>query len=277
VKLVARSATRLHGRSPLVTVVELVLLLNALPAFVVLTVFAGRTEDLFVWTVKPEASARLLAAMYGNAAALALLSLARRAWPDKRVAFVVFTLFSVAATAMTFVHVDPFLSHPRYIFAYWLANYFFLCIVTPSAFVLEERVHGGRLAVDKPLTAMSRTAGAAAALACLLVGAGMFAGPDFMASFWPWPLTPLVARIVGVWLTSLGAAFVWALWDGDAGRSRPIFAQGLPTAVLVGVAPLTDRSATHGGVGHLAPFCALVGALALAGLVALPWGARRQP
>jgi len=78
----------------LLTVVEIVLLANAVPAFVVLGLFPGKTADLFVWTVKPEASAQLLAAMYGNAAILAALALARRSWPDVRVAFVVFTFFS---------------------------------------------------------------------------------------------------------------------------------------------------------------------------------------
>src|SRR5207244_6434035 len=63
-----------------VRAVQLVLLANAVPAFLVLSSFPGRTDDLFVWTVKPDASAQLLAARYGNAALLTLLTLGPKAW-----------------------------------------------------------------------------------------------------------------------------------------------------------------------------------------------------
>ena len=251
-------------------VVQLVLLVNAVPAFIVLSAVPGRTADLFVWTVKPDASARLLAAMYGNAAILVLLTVGRRAWREVRIAFVVFTLFAFAATIVTFFHLDPFLAHPRYFFVYWLVNYFFLFLVTPVVFLLEERAHGGRLTVEEPLSAGARTAAALAALACLVAGATMFVGPGFVNDLWPWPLTPLVARIVGVWLTAVGAAFAWALWDPDARRTWPIFAQGLPTAVLVGIVPLLHRDDLAGGGGRFILFAVLVGGLAVAGAFALP-------
>jgi hypothetical protein len=268
---VAATPARVADRGSVwVRVVEIVLLLNALPAFVVLSSFPGRTETLFVWTVKPEASARLLAAMYGNAAILALVTLTRRTWREVRVAFVVFTLFSVAATIVTFFHLRPFLDHPRHFFVYWLVNYFFLCLVTPLLFVREEREHGGRLPVAVALSRGARLAAAVAALACLFTAAALFVGPDFANRLWPWPLTPLVARIVGVWLTALAAGFLWALRDRDAHRSRPIFVQALPTAFLLAIVPLTQRGDLVGGASHAVLFAALVGALAFAGVFAFP-------
>jgi hypothetical protein len=264
----ARAPSRVaQSRSGLLTVVEIVLLANAVPAFVVLGLFPGKTADLFVWTVKPEASAHLLAAMYGNAALLAALALARRSWPDVRVAFVVFTFFSLAATIATFFFLDPFLAHPRYFFVYWLANYLFLCIVTPFVFIREELSSGGRLRIDQPLTAAARAAGAVATIGCVASGLAMLIGPDFIADRWPWTLTPLVARIIGVWLTALGLAFLWALGDGDARRNRPIFVQGLPTAALVGLVPLLHRGDLETGTGRYALFGLLVGGLAAAGVV----------
>jgi hypothetical protein len=245
-----------------VRVVQLVLLVNAVPAFLVLTALPGRTDDLFVWTVKPDASAQLLAAMYGNAALLTLLTLGRKAWAEIRVAFVVFTLFSFAATIVTFFHLDPFLAHPRYFFVYWLVNYFFLFFVTPYVFFRQERAYGGRLPVAVPL---ARLAPAAAALACLAGGIAMFVGPPAVDHVWPWPMTPLVAGIIGVWLTALAAAFCWAVWDGDAARARPILRQALPTAVLVGIVPLVHRGDLTGGAGHWAIFFALIAALAVVG------------
>jgi hypothetical protein len=245
-----------------VRVVQLVLLVNAVPAFVVLSSFPGRTDDLFVWTVKPDASAQLLAAMYGNAALLTLLTLGRRAWAEIRVAFVVFTLFSFAATIVTFFHLDPFLAHPRYFFVYWLVNYFFLFMVTPFVFFREERAHGGRLPVAAPL---ARGPALVAGLACLVAGIAMFVGPPAVDHVWPWPMTPLVARIIGVWLTALAAAFCWAVWDGDAARARPILLQALPTAFLIGIVPLVHRSDVSGGASRWVLFAALVAGLVVAG------------
>ena len=250
----------------MIRAVQLVLLANALPAFVVLTTLPGRTDDLFVWTVKPDASAQLLAAMYGNAALLTLLTLGRKAWAEIRVAFVVFTLFAFTATIVTFFHLDPFLAHPRYFFVYWLVNYFFLFFFTPFVFFREERAHGGRLPVAVPL---ARAPAGLAALACLAAGIAMFVGPPHVNDVWPWPMTPLAARIIGVWLTALAAAFAWAVWDGDAIRARPIVRQALPTAVLVGIVPLLHRGDLTGGGTHWILFAALVAGLALAGLSAL--------
>jgi hypothetical protein len=251
-----------------VRVVQVVLLVNAVPAFLVLSSVPGRTETLFVWTVEPDASARLLAAMYGNTAILTLLTLTRRAWEDLRVAFVVFTLFALAATIVTFFHLDPFLAHARYFFVYWLVNYLFLCLVTPVVFAREERSHGGRLPVAVPLSSAARAAAGIAALVCLCAGCVLFAGPDFVNHMWPWPITPLVARIIGVWLTALAAAFLWALRDGDAVRSRPIFAQGAPTALLLAIVPLLHRGDLAGGASHAVLYAALVAALVLAGIFA---------
>ena len=262
---VAAGTSRAERPGFWIALVQIVLIINAVPAFVVLSLAPARTEDLFVWTVRPEASAQLLAAMYGNAALLTLLTLGRKTWGEIRVAFVVFTIFSIAATIVTFFHLDPFLAHPRYFFGYWLVNYFFLCFVTPYVFMREERAQGGELPVQRQISRSMRGAGFAATLACLTVGLAMFVGPSFIDKRWPWPLTPLVARIVGVWLTALAAAFAWSLWDGDRMRAKPIFAQALPTALLIGIVPLLHRSEMTGDVRNYLLFFCLVLSLILAG------------
>jgi len=255
-----------RGVTVWIRAVQLVLLANAIPAFFVLTALPGRTDDLFVWTVKPDASAQLLAAMYGNAAILTLLTLGRKAWAEIRVAFVVITFFAFAATIVTFFHLDPFLAHPRYFFVYWLVNYFFLFFLTPFVFFREERAHGGRLPVDMPLP---RAPAVLACLACLAAGIAMFVGPPHVNDVWPWAMTPLVARIIGVWLTALGLAFAWAVWDGDAVRARPILWQALPTAVLLGIVPLVHRGDVTGGAAHWILFAALLAGLVVAGVSGL--------
>jgi len=115
-----------RGVPPAVKVVYLLLLANGLPALVLLTLKPGSTDDLFVWTVQPEASAHLVAAMYANALLLVALGIVHPGWAQTRVTMVVITLFSVLATTVTFAHLDPFLAHPWYHLAYWLSMYLIL-------------------------------------------------------------------------------------------------------------------------------------------------------
>jgi hypothetical protein len=155
-----------NGRSPLTTLVLVLLLVNALPGFVLLQSIPGRTEDWFVWTIHPDANARVLGVMYGNAFLLALVAWFGRGWGTVRVTMVVAASFSVAATIVTFLTLDPFLEHPWYALSYWLLNYVVLCIAAPVDLVVNERVRGGRLLATAPLGSMPR-----AALAVLATGA----------------------------------------------------------------------------------------------------------
>jgi hypothetical protein len=93
----------------------------------------------------------------------------------------------------------------------------------------------------------------------------MLVGPPHVNDVWPWAMTPLVARIIGVWLTAFAAAFAWAVWDGDAVRARPILWQALPTAVLIGIVPLVHRGDLIGGPAHWILFAALLAGLAIGG------------
>jgi hypothetical protein len=110
-----------------------------------------------------------------------------------------------------------------------------------------------------------RVCTSAAGLACLATGVALLLGPDVVNDVWPWALTPLVARIIGVWTTALALAFAWAVWDGDAVRASPILGQAAPTAVLIGIVPLLHRDDLTHGVGHFALFTCLVASLGAAG------------
>ena len=79
----------------------MLLLVNALPAFVVLQIVPDRTKDWFVWTIQPDANARVLGVMYGNAFLLAAVAWLAPTWPRLRVAMAVVVPFSVAVTIVT--------------------------------------------------------------------------------------------------------------------------------------------------------------------------------
>jgi len=258
------------GLSRGVKVVYLVLLANGVPAFLILTFAPGSTDDLFVWTIQPEASAQLLGVMYGNALLLVAIGLAQPSWGRARVTVVVIAFFSVAATIVTLFNLDPFLAHPWFHLAYWLSMYVVLFFAAPFVLITEERAHGGRLPVDVPLGRAARAIGACGALACGAIGVALLVSPSFVSDLWPWSLTPLVARILGVWLCALALAYAWALWDRDGVRTGPIFVQGVVTGPALGLVPLLHSADLREDVApELALYLGLAGLLALGGVLGL--------
>jgi hypothetical protein len=260
-----------EGRSQAVTLVQALLVVNSLPAFVNLMSIPGKTEHWFVWTVKPSANARVLGCMYGSACLLGLFGYAARTWPRQRATLVVVAPFSVAATLVTLVTLDPFLKHPWYELAYWLFMYSILFVLAPATFVLNERVSGGRLPAEDPFGTVTR--GAVAALSALLIaaGIGLLFELSYAVRLWPFAITPLVARILGVWLGSLGLAHAWAAWDADRMRARALLLSMPPIGALLALVPLLHRGDLRDGpTGALVAYLLLAGAMALVPLAGLP-------
>jgi hypothetical protein len=141
-------------------------------------------------------------------------------------------------------------------------------------FVLEEREHGGRLPVELPLGALARAVGALGVLGLGALGLALLIDPTTVNHSWPWMLTPLVGRLLGVWFASLAVAYAWALADGDWLRARPIFLQGPPTGALILLVPALRGGEFRSGVAHLGVFVALVAFLLGGGLLASIAGER---
>ncbi len=219
--------------------VFLVLLANAVPAFLILMLLPAFTDILFVWTIKPEINARLVGAMYSNALLLVSIGMLQPDWPRVRIIMVVITLFSVMATLLTFVYLDPFLAHPWYHLAYWLSMYLVLFFAAPYVFYVQERKSGGRLPISTPLTTPARLFAGIALVISLICGLGLLFAIDTVNQYWPWTLPPLVGGLIGVLLTSHAVAFGWALWDGDWIRTRPMFWQAPVTALIFLLLPIT--------------------------------------
>src|SRR5207237_583532 len=81
-----------------------------------------------------------------------------------------------------------------------------LFVLAPAVLVANELFSGGRLPVDAPLSAAGRTIIAVTGCMLLVGGIGLLFRLHPVTTLWPLALTPLVARIVGVWLASLGVA-----------------------------------------------------------------------
>jgi len=257
-------------RARAVTIVQAILVVNALPAFVNLMSIPDETGHWFVWTVKPPANARVLGVMYGSACLLGLLGYAARTWPRQRVTFVVIAPFAVAATIVTLVTLKPFRAHPWYELAYWLLMYSVLFVLVPVTFFLNERASGGRLAVETPFAAGGRVAVAALSALLLVAAVGLLFELSYATRLWPFAITPLVARILGVWLGCLGLAHTWAAWDGDRLRARALLITMPPTGALLALVPLLHRDdLRHGATGALVAYLLVAAAAAVLPLVAL--------
>lgn len=266
-----------NGLPPRVKLVFLLLMGNAVPAFIVLNLFTGQTKDWFVWTITPDASARLLAVMYGNALLLVVIGLVQPNWARARITLVVITFFSIAATIVTFLNLTPFLQHPWYHLTYWLTMYLLLFVAAPITFFLYERREGGRLPVDVPLSGLAKAVALVGAVGCLATGLGLFIDPKMVSEWWPWNLTPLVARILGVWFSSLGLAYLWAFWDGDWQRTRPIFWQAPPTGLFMALVPLIHSKDLRPGTdGPLTLYVGLALVATLANLAVILVEQRQQ-
>jgi len=266
------------SRHRAVTVVQAILVVNAQPAFVNLMSIPDRTQRWFVWTVKPAANARALGVMYGSACLLGLFGYAARTWPRQRATFVVVAPFAVAATIVTLVTLKPFRAHPWYELAYWLLMYSILVVLVPLVFVLEERAEGGRLPVEAPFAAAARGGVAALGALLLVAGVGLLFELSYATKLWPFAITPLVARILGVWLACLGLAHVWTAWDGDRLRARALLLSMPPTGALLALVPLLHRDDLRAHpTGALVAYLVLAGAMTALPLLAISLQPRARP
>jgi hypothetical protein len=254
------------GQDPWVKFVELFLVANAIGAVISLTLAPG-SEDWFTWTVMPDANARLLAVMYANAIVLGVVALLQPDWAHARVIFVLICAFAVAATVMTFFNLDPFRAHPWYHLAYWLTGYGVLILCAPVVLVWQERLHGGRLGVELPMSLLQRVTGAAAGVGMLAASLALLISPTDFSDIWPWDVAPLTGRLLGVWLGAFAVGYAWAQWDGDWGRVRPLYVAAPITGLLLAlVPPLHSGDVRAAAGGELAVYYALAVLVAAPGL-----------
>lgn len=250
-----------------VKIVFLVLLANAVPAIIILMSIPGMTEDFFVWTVTPVINARLMGVMYANALILVGIGVFQTSWARVRIIIVVITLFSILATVLTFFYLKPFLAHPWFHLTYWLGMYLVLFFAAPYVFVTQEKRDGGRLPVQIPLNNAARLLAGVFLLISLVCGLGLLFRVNTVNQVWPWKLPPLVGGLIGVLFMTHTAAYLWALWDGDWLRIRPMFWQAPPTGLLFILLPLLHPADLRPDAGTaLALYYALAGAAVLLSL-----------
>jgi hypothetical protein len=154
---------------------------------------------------------------------MVILALRTRAWAHARVPIVTVLVFTALTLTATLLHIDRFhfsvgAPIPRAAAWFWVGVY----VVVPLALTLLA-VRQQRMPGDDPVRLQPMPRWLAALLTVqgailLVVGAVLFAVPSTARTLWPWPLTPLTARMVAAWLAAFGIAAVLALAERDLER-----------------------------------------------------------
>jgi hypothetical protein len=194
----------------------------------VLSLYVGSsaTDRFFAWTIDPPLSAAFLGAGYAAGTGLVLLSLRTAVWSHARVPVVTIFVFTLVTLVATVLHLDRFhlqedqAGLPLAAAWLWIAVY---VLVPPAIAVLwwaQERAPGHGPPEHVPLAPWLVALLAAQGTVMTVVAIALFVAPSSAAALWPWPLSPLIARMVAAWLLAFGVAAGLAIRARDLGRMR---------------------------------------------------------
>jgi hypothetical protein len=249
-----------------------------------LYLLSAHTDAYFAWTIRPPLTAAFLGAGYGAGLVLVLLALRTRSWAQARIAVLTVAVFSALTLLATVLHRDRFHfgadgAIARFAAWFWLAVY----IVVPIALVVlawrQQRTPGVDPPRQNPVPAWLAGAFAVQGMIMLAVGVALYVAPSTARSLWPWPLTPLTARVVAAWLMAFGVAAVLTLVERDLDR----LAAGAVAYTVFGVLELlallrfgdVARWDSPAGIGYLVVLVSVV-PVGLAGCWLVVGRARRR-
>ena len=230
-----------------------------------------RTADYWAWTIKAPLSAAFFGAGYIGAALSLALAARAREWERARVvAVAALTLTSLALFA-TLRHVDTFAfgdgGLPEAVAWTWLAVYVALPPLVLTAFVLQERMQG--VPGGPPAARATRLVFGGAGIALAGLGIALLAEWSQLSERWPWPLPPLPAAVLGGWLCTFAAAFIWfAVREREWARVRIGIVPAIVSLALDLVAAVRFRDDFRGGAGTAAYLALLAGLLAVLAIAA---------
>ena len=201
------------------------------------------TDALFPWSTTPLTAATLGGAYAG---AIALCALAVRApdWPSLRAVVPSVALVTAGVLVASVLGHDELRLGGGPVVAFvaswiWLAvNGALVLAVARGVTVQLRRCAGagltrlwdrpaGRPAMPWPLRVPLLVLGGT----LLLTGVGLVVLPGH-AGWWPWPLSPLDARVTGVWALALGVGVLAVDHEADLVNSRPGLAAAAVTATV---------------------------------------------
>ena len=197
--------------------------------------YPDRTSTLWAWKLQPEVTAMVLGSVYAGGAYFFARILFGAPWRAVAAGFPSVIVFVWIAGIATLLHLDRFIkdSVP---FAAWVALYAVTPFLVPWLVARNHRRYGAPHGPPLP-RAIQRTLGAVGGV-LLAAGVLFLVVPDVAIDSWPWPLTPLTARVIGAVLAMYGTVWVAvAVHRTWAGARIPLEAHAIGMAfALVAVA-----------------------------------------
>jgi hypothetical protein len=210
-----------------------------LVAFVILYLFPGHTARLWSWHVAISMTSMVLASAYLGGAYFFLRVARSRHWHEVGTGFLAVTAFASLLGVATLLHWDTFL-HDHVAFWLWAGLYFTAPFLVIGAWLANRRYAAPPTAGDVVLRPLERRLVVAVGLLALATGLALFLAPGTMNDLWPWPLTPLTARVIGATFC-LGGAGVGVWFDPRWTSMRVMLQVEILMLVLMLIAAVRAR------------------------------------
>ena len=204
------------------------LVLILIDAAQLLAFYPDRTDTLWAWTIQPPVTAMVLGSVYTAGAYFFARILFGAPWERVAPGFAPIIVFVWMAAIATVIHLDRF-HEDSLPFAAWAALYIVTPIGVPLLYLHNRQPIGG-----PPLPGAMRIAVGAAGALIVSASLVIFLVPDVAIDAWPYPLTPLTARITAAVFAVYGGLWLSvALYNSARAARIPLEAQAIGLLVLV--------------------------------------------
>jgi len=241
-----------------------VLLALAIANGVFLYLLPGRAATDYAWAIKPAASAAFMGAGYlAGAVATGLVTFRARRWRSAQPLVPALFVLSVLLLAATLIHRHKFRWEYPLTWV-WTAVY----AAAPFAIVMAMVQQRAITDVPEPDPSLRPLRVASLVVGALLAvfAASFFVAPARLGSHWPWPLTPLMARVVASWAGLIATSLLWSAADLRRPHEAFIPYAALATwgVLLLAIPALHHDEMTRTGTPLVIYLTALAAVLALA-------------
>lgn len=209
------TADQIHRFTRIVAVVVIPFLVAA---FIILYFFPEQSGSRFAWAIKLPMTAVWMGAGYLGGAYFFLRVALDRRWHRVAAGFWAVTAFTWAMLLATVLHWSRF--DPGHLpFQIWLVLYVVTPFLVPFVWWRNHTAADDALEVDDVVVPLGARLGMALGGVFMLASSLIsFVAPDMAIAFWPWPLSPLTARIMGGWFALMGVGglmmFRETRWSG---------------------------------------------------------------
>jgi hypothetical protein len=227
----------------------------------------ARAATGYAWAIRPPISAAFLGAGYlAGVVATALTVFVARRWRSIQPLAIALVTLSVGLLAATLLHTDRFRwSYPPT----WVwTGVYALAPVGVVMLAHRQRANTIRPPVADPRLRLLRVLSLAFGAAMLAGAIALFAFPAELGSYWPWPLTTLLAQAIAAWIAMIAAALLWCAYDlrRTSEALIPYATLGAWCLTLLALPALHAGDLTRTGAPLLSYLGALIALTALAGL-----------